>query len=356
MKKNISKIEDESVATYSIISNFILSLTRYEENPDVADLAKIAWVIFNEARVFTIEPQQVKKIKENFQKSILNKLNITKEELVKYREVEPDQDMLALLTDIYNDEIFNIEVFNKLPFKSTLLIFDNLSHEDFDYSENHYIAELIGSYNGKKYSFTIYQDLDNSLQLSLNVLFDPVEDNLSIIDTDEEDEFTSSSLYLSNAIVEIINSNKAYYVERPLTFGQKLFIKQKSIRKSELKLPKPFYAIHLDDEIIQKHFSSNIKKNIEWAHRWDVRGHECVRIVRGKLPLLPKIKKSLLSREYRIYTDDNIPESDINLLKSRSCLMRDKDEWIAIMNYWRDNYVKGPVNKPYIPALRIVSK
>ncbi len=55
-----------------------------------------------------------------------------------------------------------------------------------------------------------------------------------------------------------------------------------------------------------------------------------------------------------IYNIQPIATEHYDILQKRG-IRRDFDEWIAILVYHRDAYVKGPADKPFIPAIRTLA-
>ncbi len=58
--------------------------------------------------------------------------------------------------------------------------------------------------------------------------------------------------------------------------------------------------------------------------------------------------------KYVIYNIQPIATEHYDILQKRG-IRRDFDEWIAILVYHRDAYVKGPADKPFIPAIRTLA-
>jgi hypothetical protein len=163
--------------------------------------------------------------------------------------------------------------------------------------------------------------------------------------------------WILNMLVKSINEHKQVNQAWTQTLGQRMDRKKLGkLNKTVLPLPEPFYLVPLKDELIEPpEYRSNalVSKLVEWSHRWDVRGHEVVRVQRGKLPLLPEDAAKLKKREYKVY-DGRVTDADdqARLLK-RGIRGPGPDEWIAVLSYWRDAFVKGPEGKPYVPAARV---
>jgi hypothetical protein len=176
-------------------------------------------------------------------------------------------------------------------------------------------------------------------------------------DDGEWSQPTSLDPWILNMLVKSINDHKVINQAWTQTLSQRMDRKKLGKpSKTVLPLPEPFYLVPLKDELIEPpEYRSNApaSKLVEWSHRWDVRGHEVVRVQRGKLPLSPEDAAKLKKREYKVY-DGRITDADdqARLLK-RGIRGPGFDEWIAVLSYWREAFVKGPVEKPYVPAARV---
>lgn len=163
--------------------------------------------------------------------------------------------------------------------------------------------------------------------------------------------------WILSMLVRTINEHKKIIQDYRPTLGQRLNRKKASKRvKQLLPLPAPFYMVSLKDELLvspQKAPTTLPGRPVEWSHRWDVRGHECVRIERGELPLADKERVRLKKREYRIYEGMSLSGDDANRLLKRGVRAPGPREWVAVLSYWREAMVKGPADKPYIPGARI---
>lgn len=120
----------------------------------------------------------------------------------------------------------------------------------------------------------------------------------------------------------------------------------------------PFYACPLRDEVVDEHMrgqAARVPRNVQWSHRWDVRGHERVRVKRGALPIDPKLEAKLKARGYVVATwQSPLPRETAALLKHRGVDEPARDQWLAVKRYHVEPHVKGPEGKPYVPALRVM--
>lgn len=164
--------------------------------------------------------------------------------------------------------------------------------------------------------------------------------------------------WIVNILVNGINDHKKIIEEYRPTLGHKLERKKASKKaRGFLPLPEPFYMCNLRDELLTAPARKPNRfpgRPMEWSHRWDVRGHECVRIERGELPIDDKLRAKLKKRGYRIYEGLTLGGAgdDANRLLKKGIRAPGPREWLAVLSYWRENFVKGPSDKPYIPAAR----
>lgn len=159
------------------------------------------------------------------------------------------------------------------------------------------------------------------------------------------------------SLIDWINDHKQVVEDKTSLFSYRSHYKSQA-KKMGIKapLPPPYYTIYLKDvrveESTRETFQRRFRKVIDWQHRWQVRGHDCIRVRRGPLPLDPKLEAKLKKRKYRIYTLDK-PDFDVyHALSVRGVQPKRTDEWLAVLNYWRDPFVKGPPDKPLIPGVR----
>ena len=163
--------------------------------------------------------------------------------------------------------------------------------------------------------------------------------------------------WIISMLVNSINDHKQIVESHPASLSSRTARKDASKRRKELlPLPAPFYVVDLKDEFVSRPHSGAARRvsgrAIEWSHRWDVRGHECIRIERGVGPADPKEVTKLKKRGYRVYEAGEISADDAARLVKRGVRAPGPEEWIAVLSYWRDAYLKGPEGRPYVPAAR----
>jgi len=166
--------------------------------------------------------------------------------------------------------------------------------------------------------------------------------------------------WLVNALVSYVNEHKTLIEAGRNGFGYQTLIKKTS-KQLNIKppVPPPFYVVYMKDEFIREQVQrrgSEIKRHIEWQHRWKVRGHDCVRFTRGPLPLDPELEKELLARKYKVFTVEQPDSETFMALAKRGVPPKGVDEWIAVLSYWRKDFEKGPVDKPMVESVRRSTK
>ena len=141
---------------------------------------------------------------------------------------------------------------------------------------------------------------------------------------------------------------------------QKRFKKAMKAGFIKRPIPPPYYTVHMRDDIIQKSARKEFRRQleIEWSHRWDVRGHRMVRIQRGRIPIDEKTERKLEKRGYKVYYPPfrNLDAESYQILMSRGVSPPEPNEWIAVLVSWRDAFVKGPADKPYVPSVHKPTK
>ena len=156
-----------------------------------------------------------------------------------------------------------------------------------------------------------------------------------------------------HVVIEWINDHRRYIVDKkPKGYTKKM-------AKRGIKAPPPpYYTVLMRDDFLPESFKRTadrvIQKELDWQHRWGVRGHEMIRVRRGDLPIAPDERTKLESRGYKIYKG-GVPEEakeDFKRLLERNVPPVESHEWLAILTTWRKPHVKGPEDKPYIPGMR----
>jgi hypothetical protein len=155
--------------------------------------------------------------------------------------------------------------------------------------------------------------------------------------------------WVLNSVIDGINSHRIVQMG---ALGLKSGLK-KRIRTLKMPLPPAYYTVPMKAQVLKKSARRTMKRilDMEWSHRWDVRGHECAKIGRGPLPLIPKKHKDLVKRGYTVFTVDKLNPRAVRVMLTKGAEPRQPNEWIAVKTWWRDPCIKGPQDKPYIPSV-----
>lgn len=194
---------------------------------------------------------------------------------------------------------------------------------------------------------------------------DYVDTNLNIVTHRVEEEVTwqhslSLAPFVLHSMIDCINDHQTTVVaQRKLSFHS-----QSRIRKGLLDLglkkpiPPPFYTVHLRDKVIKemiKGYGAGALR-AKYAHRFDVRGHWCFKIYRGQMPMDIDFETDLDKLNYSIFKTKPLDDVTIEALRERGQPPRADNEWIAIKRFWKNSYVKGPEDGPYVPSTRKATK
>lgn len=166
--------------------------------------------------------------------------------------------------------------------------------------------------------------------------------------------------WIINALIEYVNEHKTLIEQGKNGFGYQALLKKAAKRLNmKVPIPPPFYVVYMKDTVVQEHVrrrASVLKRHIDWQHRWRVRGHGCIRLFRGLLPLDPEFEEVLKQRKYKIFKETP-PDGEIAVeLAKRGVSNKRGDEWLAVLQYWREDSIKGPSDKPLVESVRRSTK
>lgn len=166
--------------------------------------------------------------------------------------------------------------------------------------------------------------------------------------------------FVLHALIDGVNDHQTTIVaQRKLSMHSQGAIR-KGLGDLGLKrpVPPPFYTVYLRDKVIKEVVKGwgGGKLRAKYAHRFDVRGHWCFKIYRGQMPMDAEMELHLDKLRYNIFKNRPLDEVTIDALRERGQPPRGDNEWIAIKKYWKNSYVKGPENGPYIPSTRKATK
>lgn len=193
--------------------------------------------------------------------------------------------------------------------------------------------------------------------ISVGKYFSP---QFEMVNNDWVRSMTSTPWWVS-WMIEWINDHQTVIAEGTNVGYRQAFkreAKKKSIKKP---IPPPYYTVTMHDRLIEEDDwikqlrmasrPSPVKQKCQ--HQYDVRGHWCVRVMRGPLPLEPKLEKKLRQDKRRKIFTNSYPDAETAAkLAKRGVAAKRVDEWLAVLVYWRDDHKRGPEDGPYIPSIR----
>jgi hypothetical protein len=161
--------------------------------------------------------------------------------------------------------------------------------------------------------------------------------------------------WIVNAIMGYIEDAGRTFIETMPSanarYNRKVMQKRQTV---VLPAPKPYYVINVHPKMIQERATkrmAEVSKKFEYTYRFDVSGHERVRYCRGSLPMDPDMKATLLAKGYHVYEGVSPDGRDLYLLMERGITV-DHDRWLAMKVSQVKPHMKGPEDKPYVPAIR----
>lgn len=168
----------------------------------------------------------------------------------------------------------------------------------------------------------------------------------------------SPAAFLMYEIVQAIIGFQNLKIEVP-DLLTKLLVKKNRVPGFPKIVPPPFYRIPLKNQIERVRLQiqrREISRNSSFSYVHDVRGHWMTRIVKGAMPIDPKMLKRLAKREYLVWTDKSKMPKEYHDLLSKRGVYVNSDEWVAILRSWRSDFLR-PKNRPdlpYVPATRVM--
>jgi hypothetical protein len=166
--------------------------------------------------------------------------------------------------------------------------------------------------------------------------------------------------FVMHSMIDCINDHQTTIVDqRKLSIHSQGRIK-KGLEDLGIKrpVPPPFYTVNLRDNVIKEVVKGWMggQFRAKHSHRFDVRGHWCFKIYRGQMPMDSEMELDLEKLNYNIFKTKPLDELTVEALRERGQPPRQANEWIAIKRFWKNSYVKGPDDSPYIPSTRKATK
>jgi hypothetical protein len=165
-------------------------------------------------------------------------------------------------------------------------------------------------------------------------------------------------------VIELVSQiNDAQHIIHHRGLGYKMMYK-KACKDAGLKikkaLPPPYYIVPVCDKYTERKDGGE-HREVDWSHRWDSEAHWAHRIRRGPLPVPPEValmldKETKSGAKWQIWTTGDVPSWVNRLFAKRGMKPKQAGEWIAVLRYRVSASIKGPADKPYIPASRKLIK
>ena len=159
---------------------------------------------------------------------------------------------------------------------------------------------------------------------------------------------------MAHSLLSLVNEHKQVIEERKKGLADKLlFDKLRKRGMLKMAVPPRFYVVNVSDAYVKEHRRSLVPRiPVQWNHRWDVRGHTVLRMRRGLMgTLAPDDRADLLDRGYKIFERETPDARTTVELERRRLKPKGDDEWMAVLIIWREEFVKGPADKPYVPSV-----
>lgn len=349
---------DQCVATFRECVISTLNIGRRDQTPKSVRVVRA----MRSARLFCVRPESfvVARFQADLQSSKLANFS---------GKLEDVQDIEIVRRT--REEITELGTFfpfpEPLPFPSTFICYGQFNldaHQQTQWAQFGILSHPFQSDGVYLLGHLLFRDAVSSIILAFT--FFPRTDSrdaeiLAGVVYDSEEWFAPLTLDPWTLPILVSHLNTPGAVGKPLaeSLGNRLDRKLANrTYRTDIPLPSPFYAVPLRAEIASRprELMSESPPNIptvQWSHRWDVRGHEVVRTVRGDLPIDLAERSRLLKRGYRIYEEDVRDPVDLEKLQSRGVPPLQPGQWLAVLAYWRESFVKGPEELPYIPGARL---
>lgn len=162
--------------------------------------------------------------------------------------------------------------------------------------------------------------------------------------------------WMTQIFAHVLEQYRTFIKEVTYTPGQRRDLQKKAKQAKVTFLPKPYYVLRMSNKLLEEQERSSASgPSFRYAYRFDVRGHERVKVQRGPLPISPETEEKLRKRGYQVFLLD-IEDDYLRKLFQRHITPKRPDEWIAVKSTWVKPHQKGPENAPLVPALRVTGK
>ena len=230
----------------------------------------------------------------------------------------------------------------KLPFNCIYILLDHFIE---DVSEGNLLCSLLVSEDGYIHSFNCRDN--NSISSHRVILRQNIITCSPDIENDKDVLLNYFALTINILTYELLDYISKHQVDKK-TINQ-ASTKIRKLRKTIKKLPKDYYTIGLSSAITL-HQEYRSESEAKHSYQYDVRGCWVTRMVRGNLPINKWLQDGNPNRT--IYTNMNQLPPEMLIFFNSKGITIEEGEWISVLKTWRKDHIRGPEDKPYIPAIR----
>ncbi len=130
-------------------------------------------------------------------------------------------------------------------------------------------------------------------------------------------------------------------------------------KAKESKEPPAFYPIFIDPVVRQSQTRGWIQENPHegvrnFTHRWDVAAFQRIHVTRGTLPLDAEMEAKFRKGGYKVFLTPEVDAESKEILQRHDHEPPEAGEWLVYKLVPVKPHVRGPKDKPYIPAVRVL--
>lgn len=376
------------------LDNYLFTLDRLRWHTSVEtdrlrqEQAAVLWAEVSRARLIEIRPELYTAIYhesdvyttehicgykwERFEKDVVDAGHDPNNSLLKKESSE----MIKIISEVGR----NVHFPEKLPFPSVFLSFRSeisLNHDQTMVRVPHrFRANIPGAATGRLIGYLLTEGpmavefyvVDNVKPNESLFLYEVlyIHQNFPGVDAEECNHWVQPwqlHPWILNVLVSLINDHKTLIIEHPDSLFRKQWKKNRKLFSVKRRIPPPYYSVILRDKIVKDMLETTRKRHpagmtFQYGHRFDVRRHERVKIMRGPLPLSDRLRKRLQKEPgRRIYTIEDLRADDAERLARRGIQPKRRDEWMAILvSEVHPHQKPKDESLPYIPATRKLPK
>jgi hypothetical protein len=159
------------------------------------------------------------------------------------------------------------------------------------------------------------------------------------------------SAWLVPWLIQLINQQTADTVverQQGVAFRHRI---RRAANKMKVRagVPPPYYTVEVKPHVTKQYGGQQQVQGheMEWRHRWDVRGHERAYIQRGPLPIDTNDRERLVARGYQVF-EQAVDDRCGVALETRGKPPKVAGEWLAVKYRWINEDVR-PHDRPDLP-------